>query len=120
MKQELKKRYIYYICFFIVIGMLTYMLSPAPEPTKNMREAQGEIDSIEKVIEFDSRFSELNVSPSAGGSGTDIWITGRVPDKESIDYLKSIIEKRISEKFNLQYHIQIKENPEDPNEPISG
>ena len=120
MKQELQKRYIFYIFFFIVIGSLTYLLSPAPAPTKNMRQAQGEIDTIEEVIEFDSRFSELKVSPSAGGSGTDIWITGRVPDKESMDYLKNIVEKRISEKFNLQYHIQIEQNPEDPNKTTSG
>lgn len=120
MKQEMKKRLIFYFSLLIVTILLIYLLSPAPGPTRNMRQAQSEISSVEEVFEFDSRFSDLDISPGTGGRGTDIWIMGSVPDQESMDYLKSLMKKRFSDKFQLQYHVQIKNIPEDPNAISSG
>lgn len=120
MKKEKKKRLIFYFSVLIITILLIYLLSPSPGPTRNMMQAQDEIDSIEEVIHFDSRFSKLDISPGSGGHGTDIWIMGAVPDQESMDYLKSLLSKKISEKFSIQYHVQIEQNMKEPNEVNSG
>ena len=79
-----------------------------------MRQAQREIDSVKKELEGDARFSQLRIGVRTN-LGRDIFVGGSVPDQQSLDYLKSLMKKRISQKFRVRYRVKI---PEESNESV--
>jgi hypothetical protein len=110
MKQEIKKRLIFYPCLFTVIGVSAYLWGPAFVQSRNMRQARREIDSVKKELETDTRFSQLKIGVGTANLGRDIYVRGDIPDKHSLEYLKSLMEKRISSKYKVRYFVGIKEN----------
>lgn len=110
MKQELKKRLIFYPCLFIAIGVSAYLWWPGPVQWRNMRQARREIDSVKKELERDTRFSQLTVGVGTVNLGRDILVRGSVPTQSSVDYLKSLMEQRISPKFSVRYFVQVEDS----------
>ncbi len=115
MKQGLKKRLVLFLCLFAVISGLAFLLSPAPEQTRNMRETRREIELLKKELASDSRFSNLKISPTTSNFGKEMLIIGSIPDELSLVQLKSMVERRVPEKYDIRYYIKIKAEPEDPN-----
>lgn len=110
MKQELKKRLIFYPCLFISIGVSAYLWWPGPVQWRNMRQARREIDSVKKKLERDTRFSQLTIGVGTVNLGRDILVRGSVPTQSSVDYLKSLMEQRISPKFSVRYVVQVEDS----------
>jgi len=108
-KKEIKKRLIFYPCLFTVIGISTYWW-PGPVQSRNIRQAQREIDLVKKELEGDTRFSQLTMGVGTANLGRDIYVRGSVPDKQGSEYLKSLMEKRISSKFRVRYFVRIQED----------
>jgi len=115
MKQEIKKRLIFYPCLFTVIGVSAYLWGPAPVQSRNMRQARREIGLVKKELESDTRFPQLMIGVNTSNLGKDIIVRGDIPDKQSFEYLKSLIEKKISSKYEVRYFLKI---PKDSNEPV--
>ena len=115
MKQKLRKKLVFIICLLVVVGGLAFLLSPSPEQTRNMRETQREIELLKKELASDSRFSNLKISPTTSNYGKEMLIIGSIPDELSLVQLKSMVERRVPEKYDIRYYIKIKAEPEDPN-----
>lgn len=109
MNKELKKRLIFYPCFFIVIGVSSYLWGPAFVQSRNMKQAQQEIELIKQELGTDPRFSELAFLRSTSNLGKDIIIKGSVPDESSLNYLKSLMGKKISDKFVIRFIVQVQQ-----------
>ncbi|MDT8303447.1 MAG: hypothetical protein RQ760_18350 [Sedimentisphaerales bacterium] len=109
MKKEIKKRLIFYPFLFTVIGISTYWW-PGPVQWRNMRQARREIDSVKKELEGDARFSPIMIGVGTVNLGRDIYVRGDIPDQQSLEYLKSLIEKKISPKYRVRYIVKIQEN----------
>ena len=76
-----------------------------------MRQAKQEISSIENYLESDTRYSQLTIGVGTSNHGKDILVFGSVPDRSSLDYLKSLMEQNISPKFRVRFRVDIqKEN----------
>lgn len=108
MNKEIKKRLIFYPCLFTVIGISTYWW-PGPVQWRNMRQARREIDSVKKELEGDARFSPIMIGVGTANLGRDIYVRGDIPDQQSLEYLKSRIEKKISPKYRVRYIVKISE-----------
>jgi len=115
MKQKLRKKLVFIICLMVVVGGLAFLLSPSPEQTRNMRETQREIELLKKELASDSRFSNLKISPTTSNFGKEMLIIGSIPDELSLVQLKSMVERRVPEKYDIRFYIKIKAVPEDPN-----
>lgn len=115
MKQELKKRLVFFLCLFAVIGGLAYFLSPAPEQTRNMRQTRRDIELLKKELASDLRFSDLRISATTSNFGMEMLIIGSIPDESSLVHLKSMVERRVPGKYDIRYYIKIKAIPKDPN-----
>jgi hypothetical protein len=115
MKQKLRKKLVFIICLLVVVGGLAFLLSPSPEQTRNMRETQREIELLKKELASDSRFSNLKISPTTSNYGKEMLIIGSIPDELSLVQLKSMVERRVPEKYDIRFYIKIKAVPEDPN-----
>ncbi len=109
MNKEIKKRLIFYPCLFTVIGISTYWW-PGPVQWRNMRQARREIDSVQKELEGDARFSQLKIGVGTANLGRDIYVRGEIPDQQSFEYLKSLMGKKISSKFRIRYFVKISED----------
>ena len=117
MNKELKKRLIFYPCFFIVIGVSSYLWGPSFVQSRNMKQARQEIAAVKKELSADSRFSELMFLQSTANLGKDIIIKGSVPDTSSLNYLKSLMEKKISDKFVVKFFVQVQQDTGELNSP---
>lgn len=116
MKQESKNRLVFFLSLFAVIGGLAFLLSPAPEQTRNMRQTQHEIELLKKELASDSRFSNLKVIPTTSNFGLEMLIVGNIPDDVSFVQLKKMVERRVPEKYNIRFYIKLKDISRDPNQ----
>jgi hypothetical protein len=112
--KEIKKRLIFYSCLFTVIGISTYWW-PGPVQSRNMRQAGREIESVKKELETDTRFSQLKIGLSTADLGRNIYVRGNIPNQHSLEYLESLMKKRISPKFRIKYFLRI---PEESNKSV--
>ncbi|MCP4263248.1 MAG: hypothetical protein GY774_37930 [Planctomycetes bacterium] len=110
MNKEIKKRLIFYPCLFTVIGVSAYLWGPVLVQSRNMRQARQEIESVKKELETDTRFSQLTTSAQTINLGRDIIVRGSVPNRQSLDYLKLLMEKKISSKYRIRYFVKIQED----------
>jgi hypothetical protein len=115
--RELKKRLIFYLCLFIVIGVPVYLWGPGPVQSRNMKQAKKEIAAVKKELSTDPRFSELMFLQSTADLGKIVMVKGDVPDKSSLTDLKSLMEKEISEKFTIRYFVSVQGDSVEPNQP---
>ncbi|MBN1806986.1 MAG: hypothetical protein JW837_17190 [Sedimentisphaerales bacterium] len=110
MNQEIKKRLIFYPCLFTVIGVSAYLWGPALVQSRNMRQARQEIELVKKELETDTRFSQLKFGVGTANLGRDIYVWCDFPDKQSLEYLKALMKKIISQKFSVSYFVNITED----------
>jgi hypothetical protein len=115
MKLDFKKRLLLYLGIFAAVVLSSFFWG-WPGQELNWRVARKEIDEVNKVLEGDSRFSQLRIRTGTANLGRDIWVMGSVPDQSSVDYLKTLMEQRISQKFNVKYVIQIEKGSEGSNQ----
>ena len=115
MNQKFKSRLFFVISILAVLGGLAFLLSPSPEQTKNMRQTQHEIELLKKELASDSRFSNLKVIPTTSNYGMEMLIVGGIPDDTSFVQLKKMVERRVPEKFNIEYYIKLTDIAGDPN-----
>lgn len=116
MKQKSKNRLVFVISLFVVLGGLAFLLSPAPEQTENMRQTQHEIDLLKKELASDSRFSNLMVIPTTSNYGMEMLIVGSIPDEMSFIQLKKMVERRVPEKYSIEFYIKLTDSAGDPNQ----
>lgn len=117
MNKQLKKRLIFYPCFFVVISVCSYLWGPIFVQSRNMKQARQEIAAVKRELSADSRFSELMFLQSTADMGKDIIIKGSVPDESSLDYLKSLMGKKISDKFVVRFIVQVQQDTGELNLP---
>lgn len=75
-----------------------------------MRHTRIEIASLKKKLEDDARFTHVNILFSTANFGKSIFVKGTVPDQQSLDYLKTLIDQSISSRFTILYSVQLETN----------
>lgn len=109
MKQKLKKVLVFCLYSLITIGV-SACWGQAWVRSRNIRQAQRELDVVKKELGSDTRFSELLFLVSTTNLGNDIKVMGSVPDQACLDYLKLLFKMQISPKFNIMYSVDIKQD----------
>lgn len=117
MKQKFKKWLMFCLCSLIAIG-ISGCWGLASVRSRNIRQAQRELDVVKKELGSDTRFSELMFLVSTTNLGDNIVVAGSVPDQASLDYLKLLIKMEISTKFNVRYSVDIKQEYDKSIQPV--
>lgn len=81
----------------------------APGPSWNMRQAHRQIVSVKEYLRDDPRFADVKFLQSTADLGRKIIVRGNVPDQASFEYLKSVMNQRISHKFRVGYVVDVNE-----------
>jgi hypothetical protein len=105
---KIKNRLALYLGIFTAIILSSFFWG-WPGQEIHMRRARKELDVVKKELEGDSRFSELKMGVGTMDLGRRILVRGTVPDYESLQYLKSVMGRNVSPKFNVSYFVQVRE-----------
>jgi hypothetical protein len=76
----------------------------------NWRQAQKETNKIKELLKNDERFANIRFSSSTADLGKIVFVLGTLSDKESLEYLKGLVNKNMSPKFTIRYVVKIKAN----------
>lgn len=110
---KIEQRILIYIGIVAAIIFLSFFWG-SPGQSRNMRQARKEIEQLNLLINGDERFANIEFLNPTSNLGKMIFITGTVPDQNSLDVLKVLIQNNISAKYKLVYNVEIKDKPKDP------
>ena len=86
----------------------------SPGQWLNMRQVRREFDSVKAELAGDPRFADLHMVQSTADLGRQAAIRGRVPDQASLEYLKSVVKRRMSPRFKVGISVKVGEDPPAP------
>ncbi|MHC4351985.1 MAG: hypothetical protein ACYS0H_04630 [Planctomycetota bacterium] len=108
-KFTFKVRLLLYSGIIIAIIISSFFWG-SPGQSLNMRQARREFDSVRKELAGDPRFADLRMRQSTADLGRIIQVRGSVPDRASLEHLKSVIKKRMSPKFKVGFSVEVGED----------
>jgi hypothetical protein len=108
-----KERILIYISIIAAIIISSFFWG-WPGQEINMRQARKEINKIEELLKNDERFADIKFGISTAALGKIVFVSGTLPDKESLEYLKELVEKNMSSKFEIRFHVEIKTDMKEP------
>ena len=102
-----KERILIYSAIIAAIIISSFFWG-SPGQEINMRQAQKEIDKVKDLLKNDERFANIRFLKSTAYLGRIVFVRGTLSDKESLEYLKELIKKNMSSKFEVRFAVEIR------------
>jgi len=106
----MKNRLLLYVGIIIAVVVSSFFWG-SPGQSLNMRQARRELNSVEEELTGDPRLADLQMLQSTANLGKWVAVRGRVPDRASLEHLKSVMKRRMSPKFRVIFYVEIGEEP---------
>ena len=105
---DFKHRLMLYLGIGVTIVLSSFFWG-SPGQSWNMRQAHRQIVSVRESLRDDPRFADVKFLQSTADLGRKIIVLGTVPDQASFEYLKSLMNQQISQKFRVGYAVDVNE-----------
>ncbi len=105
------KRIFLYLGLFAFIGLSSFFWG-WPGQALRGRQPRREIAAVWKRLEDDARFAEVNIRVGTANQRT-IYVTGRVPDRTSLEHLKTVMEQEISAQYSVIFTPKVLDGSEE-------
>ncbi len=112
-KFMIKNRLLLYLGIFIAFIVSSFFWG-WPGQLLNMRQGRRELNSVKEELAGDPRFADLQTLQSTANLGKWVAVSGRVPDRASLEHLKSVMKRKISPKFKVGFAVEVGEDPAVP------
>ena len=93
------KRVLLYLGLFVVIVVSSFFWG-WPGQALRARRPRQEIAAVWRRLGDDARFAEVNIRVDTADQRT-IYVTGSVPDQNSLEHLKTIMDQEISAQYSV-------------------